>query len=91
MKMHTPPHPGEVIKELCLEPLNMTVIEFAEALGISHKNLSAILNGNASITPEITIRLGKAFRTSPESWLNQQMQYDFWQAETTIGSQQDEQ
>lgn len=71
MKMHNPPHPGEVIKELCLEPLNMTVIEFAEALGISHKNLSAILNGKASITPEIAIRLGKAFGTSPESWLNE--------------------
>jgi addiction module HigA family antidote len=86
MKMHNPPHPGEVIKELCLEPLNMTVIEFAEVLGVSQQNLSAILNGRASITPEIAIRLGKALGTSPESWLNQQMQYDLWQAEKTIGN-----
>jgi addiction module HigA family antidote len=86
MKMHNPPHPGEVIKELCLEPLNMTVIEFAEALGVSHQSLSAILNGRASITPEIAIRLGKAFGTSAESWLNQQMQYDLWQTEKIIGN-----
>ena len=86
MKMHNPPHPGEVIKELCLEPLNISVIEFAEALGVSQQNLSAILKGRASITPEIAIRLGKAFGTSPESWLNQQMQYDLWQTEKMIGN-----
>ena len=86
MKIHNPPHPGEVIKELCFEPLNMTVIEFAEALGVSHQDLSTILNGRASITPEIAIRLGKAFGTSAESWLNQQMQYDLWQTEKTIGN-----
>jgi addiction module HigA family antidote len=86
MKMHNPPHPGEVIKELCLEPLNITVIEFAEALGVSQQNLSAILNGKASITPEIAIRLGKVFGISPESWLNQQMQYDLWQTEKMIGN-----
>ncbi len=51
MKMHNPPHPGEVIKELCLEPLNMTVIEFAEALGVSQQNLSAILNGKSKYHP----------------------------------------
>ena len=86
MKMHNPPHPGEVIKELCLEPRSMNVIEFAEVLGVSQQDLSAILNGKASITPEIAIRLGKAFGTSPESWLNQQMQYDLWQTEKTIGN-----
>lgn len=86
MKMHNPPHPGEVIKELCLEPRSMNVIEFAEVLGVSYQNLSAILNGKASITPEIAIRLGKAFGTSPESWLNQQIQYDLWQTEKTIGN-----
>lgn len=86
MKMHNPPHPGEVIKELCLEPRSMNVIEFAEVLGVSQQDLSAILNGKASITPEIAIRLGKAFGTSPESWLNQQIQYDLWQTEKTIGN-----
>ena len=86
MKMHNPPHPGEVIKELCLEPRSMNVIEFAEVLGVSQQDLSAILNGKASITPEIAIRLEKAFGTSPESWLNQQIQYDLWQTEKTIGN-----
>ena len=85
MKMHNPPHPGEVLKELCLEPLNLTVTEAAEALGVSRKTLSAILNGRAGISPEMAIRLSKAFDTSPESWLNQQMQYDLWQAEQTVG------
>ena len=86
MKMHNPPHPGEVLKELCIEPLNLTVTETAEALGVSRKTLSAILNGKAGISPEMAIRLGKAFGTSPESWLNQQMQYDLWQAEKTVGN-----
>jgi antitoxin HigA-1 len=85
MKMHNPPHPGEVLKELCIEPLNLTVTKAAEALGVSRKTLSAILNCRAGISPEMAIRLGKAFDTSPESWLNQQMQYDLWQAEQAIG------
>lgn len=85
MKMHNPPHPGEVLKEFCIEPLNLTVTEAAEALGVSRKTLSAILNCRAGISPEMAIRLGKAFGTSPESWLNQQMQYDLWQAEHTFG------
>ncbi len=85
MKMYNPPHPGEVIKELCIEPLNLTVTEVAEALGVSQETLSAILNGKANINPEIAIRLSKAFGTSAESWLNQQTQYDLWQAEMTIG------
>ena len=72
-KMHNPPHPGEVLKELCIEPLNLTVTEAAEALGVSCKTLSAILNGKAGISPEMAIRLSKAFGTSAESWLNQQM------------------
>ncbi|WP_353851584.1 HigA family addiction module antitoxin, partial [Microcystis sp. LE19-131.1A] len=61
MKMYNPPHPGEVLKKLCLEPLNLTVTEAAEALGVSRKTLSAILNGRAGISPEMAIRLGKAF------------------------------
>ena len=85
MKMHNPPHPGEVLRELCIEPLNLTVTEAAEALGVSRKTLSAILNARAGISPEMAIRLGKAFDISPESWLNQQMQYDLWQAEQTVG------
>lgn len=80
MQMHNPPHPGEVLREFCIEPLGITVTQAAEALGVSRKTLSAILNARAGISPEMAIRLSKAFDTSPESWLNQQMQYDLWRA-----------
>ena len=79
--MHNPPHPGEVLRSLCLEPLGLTVTEAASALGVSRKTLSAILNGRAGISPEMAVRLSIAFSTSSESWLNQQLQYDLWQAE----------
>jgi len=81
MLMHNPPHPGEVLKELCLEPLGLTVTEAAKGLGVSRKTLSAILNGKSGISPEMAVRLSIAFNTSSESWLNQQSQYDLWQAE----------
>ena len=80
MQMYDPPHPGEIIRELCLEPLGLTVTRAAAALGVSRKTLSAILNGRAGISPEMAIRLSLAFDTTPESWLNQQTQYDLWQA-----------
>lgn len=81
MQMYNPPHPGEVIRELCLEPLELSVTEAAEALGVSRKTFSSILNGRAGISPEMAIRLSKAFNTTPESWLNQQAQYDLWLAQ----------
>jgi len=81
MLMHNPPHPGEVLRELCLEPLGLTVTAAAEALGVSRKTLSAVLNGKAGISPEMAIRLSIAFDTSAESWLNQQSQYELWHAE----------
>lgn len=81
MLMHNPPHPGEIIKELCLEPLGITISAAAKALGVSRKTLSAIINGRAGISPEMAIRLSIAFDTSAESWLNQQSQYDLWHAE----------
>ena len=81
MLMHNPPHPGAIIKDLCLEPLGLTVTDAAKALGISRKTLSAIINGKAGISPEMAVRLSIAFNTSSESWLNQQSQYDLWQAE----------
>jgi len=62
-----------------LEPLSLSVTETANALGVSRKTLSAILNGRSGITPRMAIRLSIAFDTSPESWLNQQAQYDLWQ------------
>ncbi|MBB6088487.1 HigA family addiction module antitoxin [Wenzhouxiangella marina] len=81
MLMHNPPHPGEIIRELCIEPLGLSITEAADALGVSRKTLSAILNGRAGISPEMAIRLSIAFNTSSESWLNQQSQFDLWNAE----------
>ena len=81
MQMHNPPHPGEVLRELCLKPLGLTVTEAAAGLGVSRSTLSAILNGRAGITPEMAVRLSIAFGTSAESWLTQQVQYDLWQIE----------
>ena len=80
MQMHNPPHPGEVLRELCIEPLGLSVTAAAEGLGVSRKTLSAVLNGRAGISPEMALRLSIAFDTSAESWLNQQTQYDLWQA-----------
>lgn len=78
--MHNPPHPGEIIRELCLEPLGLSVTDAAAGLGVSRKTLSSIINGRAGISPEMALRLAIALDTTPESWLNQQMQYDLWLA-----------
>ncbi|MBK5299106.1 MAG: HigA family addiction module antidote protein [Vicinamibacteria bacterium] len=81
MKMHNPPHPGEVLRGLCLTPLGLTVTKAARSLGVSRKTLSSILNGRAGISPEMAVRLSLAFNTTSESWMNQQVQYDLWHAE----------
>jgi len=81
MLMHNPPHPGEAIRVLCLEPVGLSVAAAEEALGVSRKTLSAVLNGKAGISPEMAIRLSIAFNTSSESWLTQQSQYELWHAE----------
>jgi len=81
MAMFNPPHPGETIRELCLKPLGLTVTDAAKGLGVSRKTLSALLNGRFGISPEMAIRLSKAFGGSPESWLIQQAQYDLWQVQ----------
>ena len=80
MRMHDPPHPGEVIRELCLEPLGLSLTKAADGLGVSRKALSELLNGHSGVSPKMAIRLSKAFGGSPESWLVQQMQFDLWQA-----------
>ncbi len=83
MKMHNPPHPGEVLRELCVKPLGLTVTQTATALGVSRKTLSRILNARAGISPEMAVRLSLAFGTTAESWMNQQVQYDLWRVERT--------
>ena len=79
------PHPGEVIRELCLEPLGLTVTAAAKGLGVSRKAFSELLNGHSGISPKMAIRLSKAFGGSAESWLRQQLQYDLWQAQRGAG------
>ncbi len=78
--MHNPPHPGEVLREGWIEPLGLTITAAANALGVTRKTLSSILNGRAGISPAMALRLSRAFDTTAESWLDQQMQYDLWQA-----------
>ena len=86
IQMHNPPHPGEVLRELCVEPVGLSVTEVAEGLGVSRKTFSAVLNGRAGISPEMALRLSIAFDTSPESWLNQQTQYDLWIAKKELSA-----
>ena len=81
MRMHNPPHPGEVLRKLCVEPLGLSITKAAKALGVTRSSLSNLLNGRTGITPEMAMRLSMAFDTTPESWMNQQVQYDLWQAE----------
>lgn len=81
MKMHNPPHPGEIIRDQCLEPLGLTITAAAKGLGVTRKALSELLNGHSGMSPEMAIRLSKAFGSSPETWLRLQMQYDLWLAE----------
>ncbi|MBC8109527.1 MAG: HigA family addiction module antidote protein [Verrucomicrobia bacterium] len=82
--LKNPVHPGVILKEEYLVPLKLTIIEVSEGLGISRKHLSNILNAHVSITPEIALRISKAFRTSPELWLNMQRNYDLREAEKKL-------
>ena len=84
MGMYNPPHPGEIIREFCIEPLGLTVTEAARALGVTRKTLSAILNGRSGISPEMALRLSKVFGRSPEAWLRLQSQYDLWKASQSV-------
>ena len=80
MPMHNPPHPGGSIKDLCLESLGLTIKQAAEGLCVSPRLLSNIINGRASITADMAIRLTEAFGSTPEMWLRLQAAYDLWQA-----------
>jgi len=84
--MHNPPHPGEIIRDQCLEPLGLTVTAAAKGLGVTRKALSELVNGHSGVSPEMAIRLSKAFGSSPGTWLRLQVQYDLWQAERRAGS-----
>lgn len=79
MSMHNPPHPGELLRELWLVPLDLSITEAAAKLKVSRKTLSEIVNGRASISPEMAVRLELAFGKSAESWLGHQAAFDLWQ------------
>ena len=79
-RMHNPPHPGEVLQELWLEPADVTVTAAALALGCSRKHVSSIIHGRAAITADMALRLEAWLKTEPESWLRMQASFDLWQA-----------
>ena len=76
-----PTHPGELIREEYMKALKLTVTSLAASLGISRKTLSTIINERAGVTPDMALRLSRAFTTTPELWLNMQQGYDLWVAE----------
>ncbi len=76
MAMKKPPHPGRSIKDACLDPLNLTVTEGARVLGVARHTLSRVVNGQAGISPDMAIRLEKAFGSSADVWLRMQAAYD---------------
>lgn len=78
-----PTHPGNIIREDYLKPLAITISELASVLGVSRKTLSKILNGRGAITPDMALRLARAFNTTADLWLSLQKNYDLWQAEHT--------
>jgi antitoxin HigA-1 len=84
MLMHDPPHPGEIIREFCISPLDLTVTEAAKALGVTRKTFSALLNGRSGISPEMALRLSKVLGRSAEGWLRLQLQYDLWQTKQRV-------
>lgn len=78
--MHNPPHPGEFITDVYLEPNHISGRELAMKLGVAASTLSRVLNGSNRVSPEMALRLSKALGRSPESWLAMQYNYDLWQA-----------
>lgn len=81
MRMKNPPHPGEHVLEDCIKPLDLSITKAAQVLGVTRQTLNNVVNGKSGISPEMAIRLSKAFGGSPEVWLGMQMQYDLAQAE----------
>ena len=76
MSMKNPPHPGRSIRTACLEPLGLSVTEGAKVLGITRQALNNVVNGKAAISPQMAIRLAKAFGSTAETWLRMQLAYD---------------
>jgi addiction module HigA family antidote len=86
MDMHDPAHPGEIVREECLKPLGLTVTAAAEALGVTRKALSDLLNGHSGVSPDMAIRLEKVFGGTADTWLRMQMQRELWEARQRAGT-----
>lgn len=85
LKQGMPPvHPGEILKEMYLEPLGVTITQLAENLGVARKTVSQLVNAHMGVSAAMALRLAKAFDTTPELWLNMQRNYDLWYANTKI-------
>ena len=74
-----PPHPGRIVRQDCIEPLGLTVTAAAKVLGVTRQALNNLVNGKAGYSPEMAVRLSKAFGSSPEMWLRLQVNYDLAQ------------
>lgn len=85
MRMKNPPHPGRIVRQECIESLGLTVTRAARLLGVTRQALNNLVNEKAAISPEMSIRLSKAFGSNPEVWLGMQMEYDLAQAEKRAG------
>jgi addiction module HigA family antidote len=82
--MHNPPHPGEFIAEVYLEPNSITGRDLASKLGVSASTLNRVLTGKSGVSPEMALRLSKCLGRSPESWLAMQHSHDLWQAKKRV-------
>jgi addiction module HigA family antidote len=78
-----PTHPGGILRRLYLQPLNLSTVDFAKAVGVSRKTISKLINERGAVTPEMALRLSIAFKTTPQLWLNLQQNYDLWRAQRT--------
>ena len=82
--MFNPPHPGKLLKYIYLKDYKLTITAFALKIGVSRVSASELVNGKNGISPEMSLRLAKCFKTSPEYWLNMQQTYDLWQAKQRV-------
>ena len=88
MSMYNPPHPGEFIKMIYLEPFDISVRFLAKKLNVSSSTLNRVVKGQSAVSPEMALRLSKAIGRTPESWLAMQDNYDLWQAKQTLNLSQ---
>jgi addiction module HigA family antidote len=85
MRMKNPPHPGRIIRQECIEASGLSITEAARVLGVTRQALNSLVLGRTAISPEMSIRLSKAFGSRPEVWLGMQMDYDLAQAQKHAG------